>query len=135
MNQVSMNTTTTNTTEQSLNKLAQDWAAAELRGDTAFLERTLADDFVGIGPRGFMLTKDDWLQRIKSGDLKYESLNWDEAKVRLYDKAAIVTGRAMQKVNYQGNVMEARLRTTLVFVNQQGWQLAGLQFSPIVEGP
>ena len=135
MNQVSMNTTTTNTTEQSLNKLAQDWAAAELRGDTAFLERTLADDFVGIGPRGFMLTKDDWLQRIKSGALKYESLNWDEAKVRLYDKAAIVTGRAMQKVNYQGNVMEARLRTTLVFVNQQGWQLAGLQFSPIVEGP
>ena len=135
MNQVSMNTTTTNTNEQSLNKLAQDWAAAELRGDTAFLERTLADDFVGIGPRGFMLIKDDWLQRIKSGDLKYESLNWDEAKVRLYDKAAIVTGRAMQKVNYQGNVMEARLRTTLVFVNQQGWQLAGLQFSPIVEGP
>jgi hypothetical protein len=29
---------------------------AELRGDTAFLESTLADDCVSVGSRGFTLT-------------------------------------------------------------------------------
>jgi ketosteroid isomerase-like protein len=130
-----MNPITANNMEQELKKLSEEWAAAELRGDTAFLGRTLADDFVGIGPRGFMLTKEDWLQRITSGALKYDGFDWDEVQVRAYGDAAIVIGRQAQKARYQDRPIEGEFRTTLVFVRQQGgWLLAGLQLSPIA-GP
>ncbi len=50
---------------QDLKQIAEDWATAERNGDAAFMERTLTDDFEGIGPRGFMLNKEQWLQRFK----------------------------------------------------------------------
>ena len=116
--------------------LAEEWAAAELRGDTAFMARTLADDFVGIGPRGFMLTKDEWLARHKSGDLRYESFGLDEVRIRVYGDAAVLTGRETVKLKYRGEDQQAELRTTEVFVKQAGqWQLAGLQLSPIAPPP
>jgi ketosteroid isomerase-like protein len=123
-----------------LEKLGQAWAAAELRGDAAFLGRTLTDDFIGIGPRGFMLTKEQWLGRYASGSLRYDSFSWDEVRVRVYGDAAVLTGRQSQSgvVRPPGTDRDqdvtAQLRATLVFVKQNGdWRLAGLHLSPIGE--
>jgi ketosteroid isomerase-like protein len=122
--------------EQEVARLADAWATAELRGDTAFLERTLADDFIGIGPLGFMLTKHEWLARHQSGDLKYDSLELDEVTVRVYGETAVVIGRQAQSAAYRGNSIKAELRTTLVLVHQQGqWRLASLHLSPIGQPP
>ena len=123
-------------TEQEVLRLADTWATAELRGDTTFLESTLADDFIGIGPLGFMLTRQEWLARHQSGDLKYESFSLDEVKVRMYNDAAILTGRQVQNAAYRGNSIQGQFRTTLVFVQQQGqWRLASLQLSTIGQPP
>ncbi len=122
--------------EQEVARLADVWATAELQRDTAFLERTLADDFVGVGPLGFLLTKQEWLARHQSGDMKYDVHTLDEVRVRAYPEAAIVIGRLTQQATYRGNPMNAQLRTTLVFVHQQGqWQLAGLHFCNIGQPP
>src|SRR5258708_12935439 len=123
-------------TEQEVLRVADAWATGELGGDSAFVERTLGDDFIGIGPLGFMLTRQEWLARHTSGDLKYESFNLDEVKVRMYNDAAVLTGRQVQNAVYRGNSIQAQFRTTLVFVQQQGqWRLASLQLSTIGQAP
>jgi ketosteroid isomerase-like protein len=123
-------------TEQEIARLVSTWTTAELRGDIPFLETMLANDFIGIGPLGFMLTKQEWLARHQSGDLKYQSLDLDEVTMRIYNEAAVLIGRQTQAATYRGNSITAQLRTTLVLVQQQGqWQLASLHFSPIGQPP
>ncbi len=124
-------------TEQQVRALAQEWIAAELRGDSALLDRTLADDFVAVGPRGFTLTKQEWIQRLQSGALHYDALTLDEARVRVYGSdTAIMVARETQAATYQGQPMPGEFRTTLVWVRQEGhWRLAGLQLSPIMAPP
>ena len=122
--------------DENLQELAQNLAKAELKGDVAFLARTLAEDFIGIGPRGFILTKDEWLARHKSGDLRYESFGLDEVRIRVYGDAAVLTGRESVKLKYRGEDQQAELRTTEIFVKRDGrWRLAGLQLSPIAPPP
>jgi ketosteroid isomerase-like protein len=118
-----------------LREVVEDWAAAEQRGDAASLEGALDEDFIGIGPRGFMLTKDQWLERHESGKLRYRSLGLDEVQVRLYGDAAVVTGRQSAEGKYEDFDLRDQFRATLVFVKQrERWMLAGLHLSPIA-GP
>jgi hypothetical protein len=39
------------------------WADAERDGDAETTERLLTDDFVGIGPMGYQLSKPAWVHR------------------------------------------------------------------------
>ena len=120
---------------QQLEKLAGDWATAELRGDTAFLERHLADDFVSVGPYGFLLAKDEWLERHESRKLRYESFRLDEVRVRLYGEVAVMIARQMTKGKYEVNDLPDSLRATLFFAKQEGrWLLAGIHMSFVAGG-
>lgn len=124
-----------NRTTQQVTELGADWAAAELRGDVTTLDRMLADSFVGIGPRGYMLTKEQWLARHTSGDLRHESFTWDDVRVRLYGDAAVATGRQTQRGDFQGRDIAGQFRVTQVFAKQRGrWLLAALHLSPIAGG-
>ncbi len=122
--------------DKELLQLANSWIDAEKSGDIQFLEDILTDDFIGIGPLGFMLKKSEWMERHKSGDLKYESLDLKETNVRVYNDAAILVGRQEQKAAYKGNSINAQFRISLVFVKNSGrWKIAGLQLSAIGQPP
>jgi ketosteroid isomerase-like protein len=123
-----------------IEKLGEGWAAAELRGDTASLRSILAEDFVGVGPRGFTLTREQWLSRHDTGSLEYESFGLDEVEVRLYGEAAVAVCRQSAEGVYEDENgrydINETFRATLVFVRQGGrWLLAGLHLSPILGRP
>jgi ketosteroid isomerase-like protein len=123
-----------------LERLGEDWAAAELRDDTATLWRLLAEDFVAVGPRGFVLTNKQWLSRHDSGSLTYTVFEWDDVSVRVHGNAAVMVGRQTASAVYtDGKVrheIQDQFRTTLIFVEEQGrWQLLGVHLSPIAGLP
>jgi ketosteroid isomerase-like protein len=120
------------TSETELEELRRQWAAAELHGDPSRLDQLLADDFTGVGPRGFVLTKQQWLQRYQSGDLKNQSFRMEEVGLRTYGDAAVATGRQTTKSTYQGHDSGGQFRTTQIFVRQDGgWLLAGIHLSSL----
>lgn len=121
-------------------QLGEEWAAAELRGDTASLERILAEDFVAVGPRDFMLTREQWFSRHDSGNLTYESFDWDEVSVRVPGNAAVMIGREKASGVYEDgdfrHEIQDQFRATLLFVEEQGRRLLlGLHLSPIAGPP
>ena len=123
-----------------LEKLIEDWTAAELRGDTAFLERALAGDFLGVGPHGFKLTKEQWLSRHETGNLKHDSFELDEVETCFYRDAAVTACRQSDEGIYKDEDSRFdigdQFRATLILVIQRGrWLLAGLQLSPILGRP
>src|SRR2546430_11006374 len=88
--------------EDDLAKLGENLRRAELLGDVVLLGDVLAPDFRGIGPRGFILTKEDWLAQHRAGHFKYEALEQSEAPDRTYGDPAIMTRAEATKALYNG---------------------------------
>ena len=125
----------TGATDQVL-ELGQRWAAAERGGDADALDPLLADDFLLVGPLGFMLDKAQYLGSRRSGDLKHEALVWEDVNVRVYGEAAVAVGSQTQRSTYQGRDASGRFRVTQVVVRQEDrWSLVGLHYSPIAQPP
>jgi ketosteroid isomerase-like protein len=107
--------------------------AAELAGDTETLENLLTDDFQSIGPKGFVLTKPEWIGR--HVHFTYHALDVSEVDVRVYGDAAIVRNIQRNRATYNGNETAIAVRVSQTWVRQgDAWRLAGIQFSPLADG-
>ena len=118
--------------EEAIQELNQRWAEAEMRGDIAALDAMSTDDFRLVGPVGFVLDKQQWLDRYRNGDLVTRSLRFEDAQTHLYGDTAVSIGRHIQQAEYQGHPVNGEFRSTHVAVRaDDGWRLAGCQLSPI----
>lgn len=127
-------------TRQQLTDLGQRWAEAERRGDPAALDAVLRDDFVLVGPLGFVLDKQQFLGSRRSGALKHASFEWEGSSVRIFGDTAVVVGIQTQQSTYQGQDASGRFRVTQIAVRtgaaaDDRWMLAGLHLSPIATPP
>jgi ketosteroid isomerase-like protein len=124
-------------THEQILALGRRWADAERRGDVAALDALLADDFVAVGPRGFVLHRQQWLDRYRPGNLTNEAFSWQDIAVRDYGEVAIAVGVQAQQASFQGHDASGRYRLTQIVVRQaQRWLIAGLHLSgPIPDAP
>lgn len=108
-----------------------EWAAAEQAGNAGTLETLLADSFTAVGPLGFILPKQAWLARHRSGDLTYQDISLDEVRARpAGPDVVVVTARNNTRGSYQGYPLPEATRATLVLASSGGrWQLAAVHMS------
>ena len=103
-------------------------------GDAATTDRLLTDDFIGIGPVGFQLRKQAWLQRQTEGDLHYDELSLEDVTTRHYRDCAITTARWHARGTARGHPLPEATRATLVTVKDgDDWQLATIHFSHLAD--
>jgi hypothetical protein len=123
-------------TDDEVQRLLERLTQAERAGDIAALDGLTAGDFTLVGPLGFVLTKEQWLDRYRSGALTTEALSWQPDTVRRHNDTAIVIGTQDQHARYQGHPVHGRFRATHVLLHLDArWRLASTHLSPIGEPP
>ena len=116
---------------QQLIDIDKQWGEAIAKGDVQLLDRILADEFIGAGSRGEIITKPQQMEQAKNGpvvikDSQYEA---DEYVVRLLDKSVAVM---LHRGTYRSKDLYETHRSLHVFVNRQGrWQVIASEQIPI----
>jgi ketosteroid isomerase-like protein len=62
----------------------------------------VAADFMLIAGDGKVLNREQDLEPVKSGEVKFDSMMTDEVKVFVYGDTAIITGIGTYQINYKG---------------------------------
>jgi hypothetical protein len=108
------------------------WSRAEIGADTGTLDEISTSDFMLVGPLGFVLDKEQWLERYRSGDLVTGSLSLEDPATRVHGDAAVTIARHIQRASYKGQHADGLFRTTHIAVRvDRRWLLAGIHLSPI----
>jgi ketosteroid isomerase-like protein len=120
--------------DRRVRELGQLWAEGQQRNDAAALGDVLADDFKLVGPLGFILGKEEWLDQFRSGAFTVRSVSWDEVDVRIHGSAAIAIGRQTQEAAYRGQPSDGQFRVTQVAIEVgDRWLVASAHFSAIAQ--
>src|SRR5712671_2133840 len=70
----------------------RQWAESVATGDTSAIERILADDFIGVDPKGHLYTKQQMIGDTRNAPKHFVS-NWlNNVKVRFYGKTVVAQG-------------------------------------------
>lgn len=115
--------------ESDIRELERQRFRAMEQVDVATLDRILSDDLIYTHANGLQQTKAELIGVLGSGDMKYESITpGDHVRVRIYDQAAVVTGRASIKIKARGEEQSFEICYLDVYVKQEGrWQMVAWQ--------
>jgi ketosteroid isomerase-like protein len=119
-----------------IEEFGKRWVKAELDGDTGAMDSLAHNDFLLVGPLGFILDKAQWLERYSSGAFVTSALDWRDTTVRVFGDSAVVIGVHDQQAAYRGQPSNGQFRATHILIREDGtWRLVGMHLSPIATPP
>ena len=112
------------TDEATLHSLMHAWTKALVQRDTAALYRIIAPDYLVTPADGNLLTRDEDLAWVKSGQVVFDSASTDSLRIRVFGTTGIVTGIGAFYGHFGERPFSARERFTEVFLKRDGrWQV------------
>jgi ketosteroid isomerase-like protein len=106
--------------------MEMEWADADQKGDLAWFERNLAENYSGISSRtGKLNTKADEIADIKTRKDVFTNVTASDMQVRVEGDTGVVTGiYHMKGRDEKGQPVDRRIRYTDVYVKRDGRWLA-----------
>ena len=87
---------------QYITESEKQWAEAVASGDSAVVQRILADDFIGVDTKGFQYNKEHEVHNTPEGPKHFKSNHLNSIKIRFYGDMAVAQGDEIW-VRYSGN--------------------------------
>ena len=116
------------TPEEEVKAAEMTWVEGITKNDFAKLEKVLADDLYYLHSNNNVDTKASYIESLRSGKQKYASCKFNDMKIRVYGKAAVINGDANFEFVTNGAPSKGHLRFTHVFIKgSKGWQLVSHQ--------
>src|SRR5437667_6350343 len=112
-------------TERYILESEQQWAESVATGDSSAIERILADDFVGVDPKGVLYNKQQMVADTRNAPKYYVSNRLNDVKVRFYGDTAIAQGSETWE---KRNGERGRFVWTDTWLQRNGrWQIVAAQ--------
>ena len=114
---------------------AQQWASYVGQGQADELAKILDDSYQHTHGTGLVESREEFLGALRSGARKYEPIQLEDVKTRLFGECAVVTGKFALKVSIKGKMMEGVNRFSFVVVQTpQGPKIVSFQATAIKPG-
>jgi ketosteroid isomerase-like protein len=116
-----------------IDHLEEQWRTAVLSGNSASLESLLADDYMAITPSGTLLSKEQTLANLKTGQVHIQRLEVTDRKVRFYGTTALVRCRAEVLGSTAEGKLSGSYRYTRVYVQDTkgNWRIVSFEANRI----
>lgn len=117
-----------NGAEAAIDAAEKSWASAITHNDFATLEKVLAEELIYTHSSGRTDTKREYIDSMKTGRVKYESLTYESSSVKVLGQTALLSAKATVKLVSGGKPQELKLSFLHVYMNQKGsWRMVGHQ--------
>jgi hypothetical protein len=118
--------------ESTIRALQDQVNAALLGSDWETLDRLIAPDARIIGPRGFMISRDEWIGVHKGSDYQQVRLEAKDTEVHAYERSGIRLDVMESECVYRGETIAGGFRVMQVWVTDRSrWQLAAVQYTAL----
>jgi hypothetical protein len=115
------------TAEEILNIHTDTFNRALKEQNYTALEGLYANDYMLVRPDGSVLNKQKVLQDLRSGGLRFPSIELSQTEVRIYGSTAVLTGECQAVSSRSGMESRSHFRLIAVYV-QQGQSIKLVHF-------
>jgi len=118
-----------------IDHLEDQWRDAVLNRNVAAMDSLLASDYMAITANGTLESKEETLDRMRTGSVRITSLDVTDRKVRFYGSTALVTSRAEVSGTTPEGDLKGSYRYTRVYIRDAKgiWRIVSFEASRIRE--